>query len=125
MKSFAPRISRLLFALAVVVAVLAVGNPGLDDFASYASRQFEQAPGALGFFAGLLPGLTRSYLLSNTQRSNYGVFSIYRIESGDSRSVAVLGIAWHFFPLGRSLSAPAEDSGASGASAPHGRSSGI
>jgi hypothetical protein len=125
MKPSAHRTSRLLTALAVVVAVLAVGNPGLDEFANYASRQIEQAPGALGFFAGLLPGLTRSYLLSNTQRSNFGVFSIYRIDPGDSRSVAVLGIAWHFLPLGRSLAAPADDARPSGASEPQGRSSGI
>ena len=125
MKASAPRTSRLLLVLAVIVAVLALGNPGLDDFASYANRQIEQAPGALGFFAGLLPGLTRSYLLSSTRRSNFGLFSIYRIEPGDSRAVAVLGIAWQFIPLGRSLSAPADDSRTPGASAPPGHSSGI
>ncbi len=125
MKSAGSRRSGLLVVVALAVAVLAMGNPGLEDFARYAGRQIEQAPGALGFFAGLLPGLTRSYLLSDTRRSNFGVFSIYRLDAGDSRSVAVLGIAWHFIPLGRSLSEPAADSRAPGASAPPGRSSGI
>jgi hypothetical protein len=96
----------MLVALAVIVALLALGNPGLDDFAAYARNKLEDAPGAVGFLAGLLPGLTRSYVLSNTRRSNFGLFSVYRIDPGDPRSVAVLGIAWHFFPLGRSLSQP-------------------
>jgi hypothetical protein len=102
----ASRTHRILVVLAVIVALLALGNPGLDDFAAYARNKLEDAPGAVGFLAGLLPGLTRSYVLSNTRRSNFGLFSIYRIDPGDPRSVPVLGIAWHFLPLGRSLSQP-------------------
>lgn len=118
----ASRTHRILVALAVIVALLALGNPGLDDFAAYARNKLEDAPGAVGFLAGLLPGLTRSYVLSNTRRSNFGVFSIYRIDPGDPRSVSVLGIAWHFFPLGRSLSQP---SPRPRASEPHAASSAI
>ncbi|WP_156003931.1 hypothetical protein [Thiomonas sp. FB-6] len=122
MKVAASKTPRILAVLAVIVAVLAMGNPGLDDFAAYARTQLEDAPGAVGFFAGLLPGLTRSYLLSNTRRSNFGLFSVYRIDPGDPRSVAVLGVAWHFFPLGRSLSAPPPRDRAS---APRAASSGV
>lgn len=84
----------------VVVAVLAIGNPGLGDFATYATDRLESAPNMAGFFAGLMPGLTRSYVLSHTTRRNFGVFSVYRLDPGHPHALTAVGLLWHFYGFG-------------------------
>ncbi len=106
--------SRAVTVAAVIAAVLALGNPGLDSFAAYARDRIEAAPGIVGVVAGLVPDLTRTYLLSNTRRHDYGLFSLYELDPRGTHPVWVLGMLWHFVPLGKGLPAAAANRQAQG-----------
>ncbi len=97
--------SRAVTVAAVIAAVLAFGNPGLDSFAAYAGHRIETAPGIVGLVAGLAPDVTRTYLLSNTRRHDFGLFSLYELDPHGEHPVWVLGMLWNFVPLGKGLPA--------------------
>ena len=95
--------SRAVTVAAVTAAVLAFGNPGLGSFAAYARDRIEAAPGIVGLVAGLVPELTRNYVLSNTRRRDFGLFSLFELDPHAEHPVWVLGMLWHFVPLGKGL----------------------
>lgn len=95
---------RGLTVVAVLAAILAIGNPGLGEFATYARDRLEATPGMTGIFAGLLPGATRSYVLLHAQRRNFGLFSIYKLDLESPQPVTVVGLLWRFYALGHGFS---------------------
>ncbi len=99
--------SRAVTVAALLAAVLAVGNPGLDSFAAYARGRIESAPGIVGLVAGLVPDLTRSYVLTNTRRRDFGLFSLFELDPHAEHPIWVLGMLWHFVPLGKGFGAAA------------------
>ncbi len=89
-----------LFAgAAALVAVFALGNPGTDAYASHELKRIESGGGVAGLVSGTLPGATRAYLLGNTLRSNYGLFSVYHLQRPGEADEVTLGVLWSFVEL--------------------------
>ena len=84
---------------AALVAVFALGNPGTDAFATHELKRMEGGGGVAGLVSGTLPGATRAYLRSNTTRSNYGLFSVFRRQGPGGDDEVTLGVLWSFVRL--------------------------
>lgn len=91
--------SHLIAAAAALVAVFALGNPGSDAYANHELQRIEHGGGITGLVSGTLPGATRAYLLGNSERSNYGLFSIYRLQQPGQADEVTLGVLWSFIKL--------------------------
>ncbi len=90
---------QLFAGAAALVALFALGNPGTGAYATHELKRMESGGGVAGFVSGTLPGATRAYLVSNTERSNYGLFSVYRLQRPGQDDEVTLGVLWSFVPL--------------------------
>ena len=86
----------LFAAGAALVALFALGNPGRGAYARHELKRLEGGVGVTGLLSGAMPGATRAYLMSNTERSNYGLFSVYRLHRPGQDDEVTLGVLWSF-----------------------------
>ncbi|OIQ84562.1 hypothetical protein GALL_336300 [mine drainage metagenome] len=89
----------LFAAGAALIALFALGNPGTDAYARHEVKRLESGGGVTGLVSGAMPGATRAYLLSTTERSNYGLFSVYRLQRPGHDDEVTLGVLWSFIHL--------------------------
>ncbi|MGM0420315.1 MAG: DUF4359 domain-containing protein [Bacillota bacterium] len=89
----------IIFLLGLAI-LMAITNPGMDDYANWAADDLvEEDSGLESFVAGIIgePIIKRM-----TTRNNYVVFSIYitrASDSGDVWEARTLGILGNFFVL--------------------------
>lgn len=91
--------SHLFAAAAALVAVLALGNSGTDAYATHELERIEHGGGIAGLVSGTLPDATRAFLMDNTTRSNYGLFSVYRRPRTGEPDAVTVGVLWSFIDL--------------------------
>lgn len=94
----------LLFVLVAVAIVLALTNPGPDRYTQFVEEvvvqvvaaEAEGAPG--GRAAAMISGmLARDLARRHTERDNYVLFSIYRL---DMSAAGLRGEEWRFLGIG-------------------------
>lgn len=105
-RQYRPRLSawRIRILLAVLAVILFVGNPGPRQFArmvvSETATQKTRDPST--FVINLFPSMARALVLANTRRSNFYLFSIYRIRYGERDMATYLAGMWSIVRIGRS-----------------------
>lgn len=95
-----------LFLLGLVVALLAITNPGMEDFKEIAAKRlqeelqdksaFEKALGAV------FENTFKEVIESKTVRRNFFLFSTYLIET-DNQDFHYIGIASFILPLQKEM----------------------
>lgn len=87
---------RILIAVLLSFAILVAGNPGPGMFADrIVARLIQKAPAAPDtVVATIFPSVARALILQHTSRSNYFLFSVYRIDVGGSYSGLYLAGLW-------------------------------
>lgn len=95
---------RIRILLAVLAVVLFVGNPAPRQFARMVVDQTTthktSDPGT--FVINLFPSMARALVLANARRSNFYLFSIYRIRYGEHDTATYLAAVWSVVRIGRS-----------------------
>ncbi|HEY0963020.1 MAG TPA: DUF4359 domain-containing protein [Pseudomonadales bacterium] len=85
-----------------VALLLAVTNPGTDDYAEYfgeeLAREAQQEDALAGAIVSMFGGVAESLFANATSRDNYVLFSVYTT-SFDSDEIVTLGILGNFIVL--------------------------
>ncbi|NMP20899.1 DUF4359 domain-containing protein [Sulfobacillus harzensis] len=85
--------------IAAAVLVLALTNPTMSQYSTWAVQMIEaHAGGLVGTLSTLFSGTIEHAVAANTVRHNYGVFSLYRT-AALGHSFTVLGLFNHFILL--------------------------
>ena len=82
-----------LIILVGILLLLAITNPGTDDFAALAAGEYQDHEGWLG---AILGELNKSVIEMATERQNYIFFSIFSVDEEQN----ILGIFQQFIVLG-------------------------
>ncbi len=94
---------RVAAVVLVIALVLAVTNPGVDQFVDWAVQELRAEHEAVDLLEALGEAVARPVLRNTTERSSYGVLSVFTVH-GVGQEKNYIGIAGQFFPLdGREL----------------------
>lgn len=115
---------RIRVLLAAVAVVLFAGNPGPRQFARMVvdKTAAQQTSDPNTFVINLFPSVARALILANARRSNFYLFSIYRIHYGEHETSTYLAAMWSIVRIG---SAQPNDRHAPEAARPTGPTSAI
>ncbi|MCA0988401.1 DUF4359 domain-containing protein [Guptibacillus algicola] len=86
-----------LFICVLVMVGMLFTNPDTEGYVEWASDELKKDQNTLveiGIDLAVVP-----YLSSNTERSNWYVFSLYRTKNYDGKIITSVGMMNHFFVL--------------------------
>ena len=87
----------------VVALLLAVTNPGVEQFVDWAVQELRAEHEAVDLLEALGAAVARPILRNTTERSSYGILSVFTVK-GVGQEKNYIGIAGQFFALdGREL----------------------
>lgn len=90
----------------IVIVLLAMTNPGTDDFKSFLESKIESenssGTGIEEVLRDIFSGPASDIIAQNTTRENYYIWSVYTIQL-NGKANRYLGIATKFFPLEQEL----------------------
>lgn len=93
---------RIRVLLAAVAVILFAGNPGPRQFARMVVNETaaQQTSDPNTFVINLFPSVARALVLANARRSNFYLFSIYRIHYGERETATYLAALWSIVQIG-------------------------
>lgn len=93
---------RIRVILAALAVVLFAGNPGPRQFARMvvAKTATQQTSDPNTFVINLFPSVARALVLANSRRSNFYLFSVYRIRYGEHDSATYFAAMWSIVRIG-------------------------
>lgn len=82
----------------ILVLILAVTNPGIDQFVDWAVEELRSERDSVEILEVLEAAVARPIFRNTTERSSYGVASMFTVK-GVGQEKRYLGIAGQFFAL--------------------------